>query len=69
MAGTEHFVELAYGTATGQIRLVILHPQSTGHTPVLFQTHSVHTAPVCSVMLSEKHLISGLEPRGGGVRW
>ena len=64
-ADSDNFVELAYGTAAGHIRIVILHPQATGHAPTLFQTHTVHTTPICSVMLSEKYLVSGTSAR----RW
>lgn len=54
----DHSIELAYGTSKGTIRIVIQHPQSAGAGPQLFQTYSVHTRPIVSIIFSEKYLVS-----------
>ncbi|CAF0947600.1 unnamed protein product [Didymodactylos carnosus] len=54
-------IEIAYGTSSGIIRVIVQHPETVGHGPQLFQTFCVHRSPVTKVfdiMLSERHLIS-----------
>ena len=58
-----NWIEIAYGTESGVVRIIVQHPETVyaaGHGPQLFQTFSVHRSPVIKVMLSEKHLISGI---------
>ncbi|KAJ3320418.1 BTB/POZ domain-containing protein kctd3 [Blyttiomyces sp. JEL0837] len=57
-ASPDTFIELAYGTEDGHVRIVIEHPQSVGRSPKLFQTLHVHPCPVRRVVLGEKNLIS-----------
>jgi len=50
---------MAYGTSSGTVRVIVQHPETPGgHGPQLFQTYTVHRAPVTRVLLSEKHLVS-----------
>lgn len=53
-----NWIEIAYGTSSGTVRVIVQHPETLGHGPQLFQTFTVHRSPVIKVMLSEKHLIS-----------
>ena len=54
-----NWIEIAYGTSSGTVRVIVQHPETVGHGPQLFQTFTVHRSPVTKVMLSEKHLVSG----------
>lgn len=56
-----NWIEIAYGTSSGAVRVIVQHPETVGSGPQLFQTFSVHRSPVTKIMLSEKHLISGTE--------
>ncbi|XP_066279834.1 BTB/POZ domain-containing protein KCTD3-like isoform X1 [Branchiostoma lanceolatum] len=53
-----NWIEIAYGTSSGKVRVIVQHPETVGHGPQLFQTFTVHRSPVCKVMLSEKYLVS-----------
>ncbi|XP_050784393.1 SH3KBP1-binding protein 1 isoform X3 [Gopherus flavomarginatus] len=53
-----NWIEIAYGTSSGTVRVIVQHPETVGSGPQLFQTFSVHRSPVTRIMLSEKHLIS-----------
>lgn len=53
-----NWIEIAYGTSSGTVRVIVQHPETVGHGPQLFQTFTVHRSPVTRVMLSEKHLVS-----------
>ncbi|KAL3874699.1 hypothetical protein ACJMK2_037674 [Sinanodonta woodiana] len=53
-----NWIEIAYGTSSGMVRVIVQHPETVGHGPQLFQTFTVHRSPVTKVMLSEKHLVS-----------
>ncbi|XP_035477746.1 SH3KBP1-binding protein 1 isoform X2 [Scophthalmus maximus] len=53
-----NWIEIAYGTSSGTVRVIVQHPETVGSGPQLFQTFSVHRSPVTQIMLSEKHLIS-----------
>lgn len=53
-----NWIEIAYGTSSGTVRVIVQHPETVGHGPQLFQTFTVHRSPVVRVMLSEKHLVS-----------
>ncbi|CAD5223432.1 unnamed protein product [Bursaphelenchus okinawaensis] len=53
-----NWIEIAYGTATGNVRVIVQHPETVGHGPQLFQTHSVHTARISRVALTTNYLIS-----------
>ena len=58
-----NWIEIAYGTESGVVRIIVQHPETVyaaGHGPQLFQTFTVHRSPIVKVMLSEKHLISGI---------
>ena len=54
-----NWIEIAYGTSSGIVRVIVQHPETVGSGPQLFQTFTVHRSPVVKVMLSEKHLVSG----------
>ena len=54
-----NWIEIAYGTNKGTVRVIVQHPETVGQGPQLFQTFTVHRKPIHRVMLSEKHLISG----------
>ncbi|XP_045148637.1 SH3KBP1-binding protein 1 [Echinops telfairi] len=53
-----NWIEIAYGTCSGGVRVIVQHPETVGSGPQLFQTFTVHRSPVTKIMLSEKHLIS-----------
>ncbi|XP_059574290.1 SH3KBP1-binding protein 1 [Alligator mississippiensis] len=53
-----NWIEIAYGTSSGTVRVIVQHPETVGSAPQLFQTFTVHRSPVTKIMLSEKHLIS-----------
>ncbi|CAJ0582429.1 unnamed protein product, partial [Mesorhabditis spiculigera] len=53
-----NWIEIAYGTSTGAVRVVVQHPETVGHGPQLFQTYTVHNSPVTRVALTTNHLIS-----------
>ena len=53
-----NWIEIAYGTSSGIVRVIVQHPETVGHGPQLFQTFMVHRNPVIKVMLSEKNLVS-----------
>lgn len=64
-----NWIEIAYGTSSGAVRVIVQHPETVGSGPQLFQTFTVHRSPVTKIMLSEKHLVSGEEgQRDGGQR-
>jgi len=67
--GDENCIEIAYGTVEGVIRIIIQHPQSGGHYPVLFQTYTVHHSPIRSIVLSETSLISVCKHDGHARTW
>lgn len=56
-----NWIEIAYGTSSGAVRVIVQHPETVGSGPQLFQTFTVHRSPVTKIMLSEKHLVSGEE--------
>lgn len=53
-----NWIEIAYGTKNGFIRVIVQHPETVGHGPQLFQSFSVHTNQIVKVTLSENYLIS-----------
>ncbi|EFA07111.1 BTB/POZ domain-containing protein KCTD3 isoform X2 [Tribolium castaneum] len=53
-----NWIEIAYGTTSGAVRVIVQHPETVGHGPQLFQTFTVHQSPVTKVTLSEKYLVS-----------
>jgi len=53
-----NWIEIAYGTSSGAVRVIVHHPETVSSGPQLFQTFTVHRSPVVNVTLSEKHLIS-----------
>lgn len=61
-----NWIEIAYGTSSGAVRVIVQHPETVGSGPQLFQTFTVHRSPVTKIMLSEKHLVSGEEGVTGG---
>ncbi|XP_015588379.1 BTB/POZ domain-containing protein KCTD3 isoform X2 [Cephus cinctus] len=53
-----NWIEIAYGTKSGSVRVIVQHPETVGHAPQLFQTFTVHQSSVTKVTLSEKYLVS-----------
>ena len=37
-----NWIEIAYGTSSGMVRVIVQHPETVGHGPQLFQTFTVH---------------------------
>ncbi len=58
----QNWMEVAYGTSAGTVRVVVRHPENIGQAPQIFQSYSVHTCPIMRVVLGERHLISGNAP-------
>lgn len=44
-----NWIEIAYGTSAGTVRVIVQHPETAGHGPQLFQTFTVHQSPVTKV--------------------
>jgi hypothetical protein len=44
-----NWIEIAYGTSSGTVRVIVQHPETVGHGPQLFQTFTVHQSPVTKV--------------------
>ncbi|KAM8706258.1 hypothetical protein ACLKA7_010520 [Drosophila subpalustris] len=53
-----NWIEIAYGTKSGAVRIIVQHPETAGHGPHLFETFFVHQSPITKVMLSENYLVS-----------
>ncbi|XP_063628027.1 BTB/POZ domain-containing protein KCTD3 [Cydia splendana] len=53
-----NWIEIAYGTRYGSVRVIVQHPETVGHGPQLFQTFTVHQSTITKVSLSENYLIS-----------
>ncbi|XP_050551195.1 BTB/POZ domain-containing protein KCTD3 [Spodoptera frugiperda] len=53
-----NWIEIAYGTRCGSVRVIVQHPETVGHGPQLFQTFTVHQSPITKVSLSENYLVS-----------
>uniref|UniRef100_A0A0N5AP67 BTB domain-containing protein n=1 Tax=Syphacia muris TaxID=451379 RepID=A0A0N5AP67_9BILA len=53
-----NWIEIAYGTSQGTIRVIVQHPETVGHGPQLFQSFTVHTSAITRVALTATHLIS-----------
>uniref|UniRef100_A0A183AER1 WD_REPEATS_REGION domain-containing protein n=1 Tax=Echinostoma caproni TaxID=27848 RepID=A0A183AER1_9TREM len=51
-------MEIAYGTLSGRVCLIVQYPENVGYRPQLLQTFTVHRSMVTRVVLSERHLIS-----------
>jgi BTB/POZ domain-containing protein KCTD3 len=47
-----NWIEIAYGTSAGTVRVIVQHPETVGHGPQLFQTFTVHQSPVTKVKQS-----------------
>lgn len=45
-----NWIEIAYGTSSGTVRVIVQHPETVGHGPQLFQTFTVHRFPVTKVV-------------------
>lgn len=44
-----NWLEIAYGTKSGSVRVIVQHPETVGHGPQLFQTFTVHQSSVTKV--------------------
>lgn len=49
-SNTGNWIEIAYGTSNGHVRVIVQHPETVGHGPQLFQTFSVHRGSVIKVI-------------------
>lgn len=56
----QNWMEVAYGTQSGRVVVVVRHPENIGQAPQVFQSYHVHTCAILRVVLGEKHLISGI---------
>ena len=50
-SNTGNWIEIAYGTNNGTVRVIVQHPETVGHGPQLFQSFSVHRGLVQKVKL------------------
>ena len=64
-----NWIEIAYGTSSGCVRVIVQHPETVGQGPQLFQTFTVHRRRVTRVVLSERHLISVCAELGHVRSW
>ena len=53
------WMEVAYGTRGGGVRVIVRHPENIGQAPQLFQSYNIHSCAVSQVVLGEKNLVSG----------
>jgi len=54
-----NWIEIAYGTKSGSVRVIVQHPETVGHGPQLFQTFTVHQSSVTKVYFSiNRHLLA-----------
>ncbi|CDW56403.1 BTB [Trichuris trichiura] len=54
-----NWLEIAYGTSAGTVRIIAQHPETAGQPPKLFQTFTVHRSRVSRIALTTAYLISG----------
>ncbi|XP_045027132.1 BTB/POZ domain-containing protein KCTD3-like [Daphnia magna] len=52
------WIQIAYETSSGAMRMIVQYPETVGHGPQLFQTFIIHRSPINKVRLSEKYLVS-----------
>lgn len=55
-----NWIEIAYGTRSGSVRVIVQHPETVGHGPQLFQTFTVHQSPVTKVISTSIYLFFAL---------
>ncbi|KAH8855059.1 BTB/POZ domain-containing protein KCTD3 [Schistosoma japonicum] len=55
---SRNWMEIAYGTLSGRVCLIVQHPETVGYSPQLLQAFNVHRSMITRVVLSEKYLIS-----------
>ncbi|ENN78128.1 hypothetical protein D910_09726 [Dendroctonus ponderosae] len=53
-----NWIEIAYGTTSGAVRVIVQHPETVGHGPQLFQTFTVHQSRVTKVRLGFMYSVS-----------
>ncbi|KFD46464.1 hypothetical protein M514_12665 [Trichuris suis] len=53
-----NWLEIAYGTSAGTVRIIAQHPETAGQPPKLFQTFTVHRSKVSRIALTTAYLIS-----------
>ena len=56
----QSWVEIAFGTKSGIVRVIVQHPENVGQGLQVFRTFMAHTCPVIKIVLGEKHLITGM---------
>lgn len=49
LGASGNWIEIAYGTSSGTVRVIVQHPETVGHGPQLFQTFTVHQSSVTKV--------------------
>ncbi|XP_063712180.1 BTB/POZ domain-containing protein KCTD3-like [Symsagittifera roscoffensis] len=54
----QFYFEIAYGTASGRVKLISEHAETIGQGPQLLFSFAVHRSPVIKILLAENHLIS-----------
>uniref|UniRef100_A0A1A9ZW31 BTB domain-containing protein n=1 Tax=Glossina pallidipes TaxID=7398 RepID=A0A1A9ZW31_GLOPL len=64
-----NYIEIAYGTKSGIIRITVQQRETAGHGLRLFETFSAHQSQVTKVMLSEKYLVSVCNERHQVRTW
>ena len=47
---TGNWIEIAYGTSSGVVRVIVQHPETVGHGPQLFQVRDVINIPEVQIM-------------------
>lgn len=45
-----NWIEIAYGTSSGHVRVIVQHPETVGTGPQLFQSFSVHRGNIIKVL-------------------
>lgn len=58
---SEKSIEIAYGTKSGTVRILVHHPETVGQGPQLFQTIKVHLAGIRTITLNSDYLITMCE--------
>lgn len=43
------WIQIAYDTSSGAMRMIVQHTETVGHGPQLFQTFTIHRSPINKV--------------------
>ena len=47
----QQWIEIAYGTQYGSVKVIVQHPENVGQGPQVFDTFTIHTCPLSKVVI------------------